>query len=159
MRCFRYHSSKNNQSRLHWLYPSAEMNTHLATQSPTLPLLGQVQRAGTALFTLCQHPAVLGSKHLSWHLWALVTLHSSWLAFSITSTDAGVPYTRPSSGDWLTTNPSSPKNVNRYLQHQFASGPSCLGLPSGILSSINSQLWSHFRYTHNTYFLLSLHKI
>lgn len=59
MRCFHYHSSKNNQSRLHWLYPSAEMNTHLATQSPTLPLLGQVQRAGTALFTLCQQASPL----------------------------------------------------------------------------------------------------
>lgn len=126
MRCFRYHSSKNNQCRLHWLYPSAEMNTHLATQSPTFP--SSVKRSEQALLSshsasrllhcftprpVCQHPAVLSSKHLSWHLWALVTLHSSWLAFSITSPDIGVPYTRPSSGDWLTTNPSSPNECQQ----------------------------------------------
>lgn len=78
MRCFRYHSSKNNQCRLHWLYPSAEMNTHLATQSPTFP--SSVKRSEQALLSshsasrllhcftprpVCQHPAVLSSKHLS----------------------------------------------------------------------------------------------
>lgn len=45
MRRFRYHSRKhkNNQPRLHQLYPSMREETQLAEQSPTFPRSRQVQ--------------------------------------------------------------------------------------------------------------------
>lgn len=113
MRCFRYYSSKNNQSPLHWLYPSTEMKYTSCKEVSNFPpsQSSAVSRHCSLLtlpagFSTASHKdlrtSTLQSSALSTCLdiSRLLALHSSPLAFSITSTEVGVPCTRPSSGDW-----------------------------------------------------------
>lgn len=124
MRCFRYHSSKNNQSSLHWLYQLRQY-THLAKQSPTpSPFQASAVSRHHSLPTLPAGFSIALHKDLHTSTWLdisgflFVTLYSSCLAFSLT--DVSVPYTRPmgtgfegSRNGCVTTNPSYPSKCQQ----------------------------------------------